>query len=200
MNVQSWTSTQRCHNVKKYCTVGLWVEPWVILRHQSTRRGPCRDATLAFPDSVYTGHSGQNHPEAKPSKHKHICIIFIQRRTNVEDVGPTLDKCYTNVPRLLRSLVKLRNYRGNLLSVTLPCLSIRFIRDETMKTTTHLNHNSKKVKSRIIARKYARARKSVIDFCRQIIRLWQDVPNLQTDLKQASPQSTRCRVINWSAM
>ena len=24
-------------------------------------------------------------------------IIVIQRRTNVEDVGPALDKCYTNV-------------------------------------------------------------------------------------------------------
>ena len=26
-----------------------------------------------------------------------ICITFIQRRTNVEDVGPALYKCYTNV-------------------------------------------------------------------------------------------------------
>ena len=30
-------------------------------------------------------------------KHKTFCITFIQRRTNVVDVGPTLYKCYTNV-------------------------------------------------------------------------------------------------------
>ena len=28
---------------------------------------------------------------------QHICILLIQRRPNVEDVGPTLSKCYTNV-------------------------------------------------------------------------------------------------------
>ena len=28
---------------------------------------------------------------------KNISIAFIQRWTNVEDVGPTLYKCYTNV-------------------------------------------------------------------------------------------------------
>ena len=30
-----------------------------------------------------------------------ICITFVQRRPNVQDVGPTLYKCYTNVLRLL---------------------------------------------------------------------------------------------------
>ena len=30
-----------------------------------------------------------------------ICIIFVQRRPNVFDVGPTLYKCYTNVLCLL---------------------------------------------------------------------------------------------------
>ena len=30
-----------------------------------------------------------------------ICITFVQRRTNVFDVGPTLFKCYTNVLCLL---------------------------------------------------------------------------------------------------
>ena len=32
---------------------------------------------------------------------KHICITFILCWTNVEDVGPTLYKCYTNVLCLL---------------------------------------------------------------------------------------------------
>ena len=30
-----------------------------------------------------------------------ICITFIQRRTNVFDIGPTLYKCYTNILCLL---------------------------------------------------------------------------------------------------
>ena len=34
-----------------------------------------------------------------------ICITFVQRRTNVEDVGPTLYKCYTNVLCLLGILL-----------------------------------------------------------------------------------------------
>ena len=32
---------------------------------------------------------------------QNICITFIQCWTNVEDVGPTLYKCYTNVLSLL---------------------------------------------------------------------------------------------------
>ena len=35
---------------------------------------------------------------------QNICITFIQCWTNVEDVGPTLYKCYTNVLCLLGSL------------------------------------------------------------------------------------------------
>ena len=33
---------------------------------------------------------------AQHSKHKNICITFLQRRPKVFDVGPTLHKCYTN--------------------------------------------------------------------------------------------------------
>ena len=33
---------------------------------------------------------------------QNICITFVQCRTNVEDVGPMLYKCYTNVLYLLR--------------------------------------------------------------------------------------------------
>ena len=41
-----------------------------------------------------------------PSEHitqqaQNICITFIQCWTNVEDVGPMLHKCYTNVLYLL---------------------------------------------------------------------------------------------------
>ena len=32
---------------------------------------------------------------------QNICIIFVRRRPNVFDVGPTLCKCYTNVLCLL---------------------------------------------------------------------------------------------------
>ena len=42
----------------------------------------------------------QLHRKHDPSKHN-ICITFVQRRPNVEDVGPTLYKCYTNVMCLL---------------------------------------------------------------------------------------------------
>ena len=35
---------------------------------------------------------------------QNICITFTQRRTNVEDVGPTLYKCNTNVLYLLAIL------------------------------------------------------------------------------------------------
>ena len=37
---------------------------------------------------------------------QNICITFIQRWTNVEDVGPTLYKCYANVLCLLGCLTR----------------------------------------------------------------------------------------------
>ena len=50
-----------------------------------------------------------------PVKTKNICITFIQCWTNVEDVGPTLYKCYTNVPCLLGRVLFLsfRNYHDH---------------------------------------------------------------------------------------
>ena len=36
-----------------------------------------------------------------PCKQNIMCITFLQCRTNVEDVGPTLYRCYTNVICLL---------------------------------------------------------------------------------------------------
>ena len=35
--------------------------------------------------------------DCNPQQTHNICITFIKRWTNVEDVGSTLYKCYTNV-------------------------------------------------------------------------------------------------------
>ena len=43
------------------------------------------------------GSSGSLDIQVFTGKHKIICITFVQCWTNVEDVGPTLYKCYTNV-------------------------------------------------------------------------------------------------------
>ena len=43
--------------------------------------------------------------DLKPTQQtQNICITFVQCRTNVEDVGSTLYKCYTNVLCLLERL------------------------------------------------------------------------------------------------
>ena len=39
----------------------------------------------------------EHHGIIESQQTQNICITFIQRRTNVFDVGPTLYKCYTNV-------------------------------------------------------------------------------------------------------
>ena len=56
--------------------VRTWVSDW------------CR---ARYPDAI----------SEQSQKTQNICITFIQRWTNVEDVGPTLYKCYTNVLCLL---------------------------------------------------------------------------------------------------
>ena len=43
----------------------------------------------------------RTHSHISPANKKNIFITFVQCRTNVEDVGPTLYKCYTNVLCLL---------------------------------------------------------------------------------------------------
>ena len=43
---------------------------------------------------------------------QHICVTFVQCWTNVEDVGPTLYKCHTNVLCLLGSSEQLRLNTG----------------------------------------------------------------------------------------
>ena len=39
-----------------------------------------------------------------PQQTRNIGIIFVQRQTNIFDVGPTLHKCYTNILCLLRGV------------------------------------------------------------------------------------------------
>ena len=52
-------------------------------------------------------HRLRRWPNIKPTlllgtqQTQNICITFVQRRPNVEDVGPTLYKCYANVLCLL---------------------------------------------------------------------------------------------------
>ena len=41
---------------------------------------------------------------------QNMCVTFVQCWTNVEDVGPTLYKCYANVLCLLGSLIILPGY------------------------------------------------------------------------------------------
>ena len=64
---------------------------------------------------------GRMHPLWPPPQWtQNICITFVQRWTNVEDVGSTMYKCYTNVSRLLGQWIswisapsKLITSRGN---------------------------------------------------------------------------------------
>ena len=48
-----------------------------------------------------SGCSELVNPDDSPQQTENICITFIQRRSNVFDVGPTLYKCYTNIFYLL---------------------------------------------------------------------------------------------------
>ena len=59
-----------------------------------------------------------------------ICIIFVQRRPNVVDVGPTLYKCYTNVLCLLCS---------NSLSATLSSVGLRVNSPGLLLLTSHVS-------------------------------------------------------------
>ena len=50
-------------------------------------------------------------PTSLPAQQtQNICITFVQCWTNVEDVGPTLYKCYTNVLSLLGDSPCIRNF------------------------------------------------------------------------------------------
>ena len=51
----------------------------------------------AEPPGEFTCETAQQDPQQT----QNICITFLQCRTNVEGVGPTLYKCYTNILCLL---------------------------------------------------------------------------------------------------
>ena len=52
---------------------------------------------------VFAGMHNRIIPAMITQQTQNICILFIQDRPNVFDVGPTLYKCYTNVLCLLGS-------------------------------------------------------------------------------------------------
>ena len=58
---------------------------------------------LRFPPSGLDSHRKQtirllsSNLPADTQQTQHICITFVLRRPNVEDVGSALYKCYTNV-------------------------------------------------------------------------------------------------------
>ena len=51
----------------------------------------------------YSRRFGADNTMTGTQKTQNICIIFVQRRPNVFDVGSTLYKCYTNALCLLGS-------------------------------------------------------------------------------------------------
>ena len=62
----------------------------------------CLCGPLSTVDLLFIVTASQMYGPAHTSQQtQNICITFAQCRTNVEDVGPTLYKCYTNVLCLL---------------------------------------------------------------------------------------------------
>ena len=57
-----------------------------------------------------------------PQYTQNICITFVQSWANVEDVGPALYKCYTNVLCLLSSLSMLVGIGYDLIIPKFKCL------------------------------------------------------------------------------
>ena len=65
------------------------------------------------------------HTEQIPAHRiQNICMTFVQCWTNVEDVGPTLYKCYTNVLGLLGVCIYSRRLSAAEQDATLPCWTI----------------------------------------------------------------------------
>ena len=98
-----WCGSMFCKQTIRWAniasTLGTLHRPWhitgVSFCHKNTRfycDCCCNDTVMSI--GWYT------------QQIQNICIIFIQRRLNVFDVGPTLNKCYTNVLCLLGSRVK----------------------------------------------------------------------------------------------
>ena len=70
----------------------LRVNAWEIHRLAYLNNSTVLDAAHVF--SCETRHMGLLHPT--PVNTKNICMTFVHCWTNVEDVGPTLYKCYTH--------------------------------------------------------------------------------------------------------
>ena len=76
--------------------------------HRANTRGRVLNAgTLCKPLYTCVKRCGMGLPGSRQTQN--ICITFMQCWTNVEDVGPTLYKCYTNVLCLLGSYTPLGN-------------------------------------------------------------------------------------------
>ena len=79
----------------------------VIMYPGGDRPDPCcsqwrRRSTVTLHQTRCISHSnGQSIIRRRAQQTQNICITFIQCWSNVEDVGPTLYKCYTNVFCLL---------------------------------------------------------------------------------------------------
>ena len=98
--------------------------PWrfIILRDRevvcSTSASDGSNLQSCMWRSVWVSSDSSHHPQdvilaqfgLYPSKHKNMCITFVQRRPNVFAVGPTLYKCYTNA---LCSLICVHKCRLN---------------------------------------------------------------------------------------
>ena len=79
------------------------VTRWINKEPGQKRTQEDDDETPAIKQSINQWYMKTNLLKRKPSKHK-TCIAFVQCRTNVFDVGPTLYKCYANVLCLLGTL------------------------------------------------------------------------------------------------
>ena len=82
--------------------VSLYMDQVVL--SQSRGRVPSEDMVSQQARSILPVTLGATSAEAGPivaQQTQNICITFIQCWTNVEDVGPTLYKCFTNVLCLL---------------------------------------------------------------------------------------------------
>ena len=72
-------------------------------------------------------HTIDRTTRAPPQQTQNICITFIQCWVNVEDVGPTLHKCYTYVLCLLGCCQPTYETQNNTISVQTIVSDLYFI-------------------------------------------------------------------------
>ena len=113
-----------CHVQTRMISVFSFVRTWMAF-HNSCRSVVLADIistdrldNISLPfceDCIYRHDTSAGPPGAHRNsggmrlntKTQNICITFVQCWTNVEDVGPTLYECYTNVLYLLGGRRKL---------------------------------------------------------------------------------------------